>query len=241
MTETPESLATLDLVSLLAAIDSIFWDQYGCLSSRIHFVEEHTGGYSASDYGRALAEKIRLISHFLPRGAIPLHGLHNRYEKYAAMNSMVELCSTYEDDFLVVVDRRPWSQSIFSATVNDCLERTIVVRPIDDLAAVYQQYLPWIPRQNLQTMSVAIDGPGQSSWSDRFRLFVDQIGGLGVTAVRGVGRSPFPQMAYSWDGYLPIDLVRERPAGWFTTVEFENNYQEILETYRLFIAKGVNY
>ena len=29
----------IDVVTLLAALDSVFWDQYGCLSSRIHFVE----------------------------------------------------------------------------------------------------------------------------------------------------------------------------------------------------------
>ncbi len=42
----PEGPPLLDVVALLAALDSVFWDQHGCLSSRIHFVE--TGGKSSS-------------------------------------------------------------------------------------------------------------------------------------------------------------------------------------------------
>ena len=37
-----EGPLSIDVVSLLAALDSVFWDQHGCLSSRVHFFE--TGG-----------------------------------------------------------------------------------------------------------------------------------------------------------------------------------------------------
>ena len=38
----------LDMITLLTALDSIFWDQNGCLSSRIHFIEKVTSkGYTA--------------------------------------------------------------------------------------------------------------------------------------------------------------------------------------------------
>ena len=233
-------LEMVHLVTTLAAVDSIFWDQYGCLSSRVHFIQ--SGGadaYTPLEYGHFLAEKIRLLSRFLPRGAIPLHGLHNRFEKYAAMvpSGQVELCSSYEDDFLVIVDSRKWIAHTFQGVVNDCIERTIVIRPVENLMEVPRQYLGSLPEKNLQTMSVAIDAPGQETWSDEFYRFVDAVGKLGVTGVRTVGRGAFPQMAYSWDGYLPLDLSLERPEGYFTTVEFEDTFGQILDTYQLYASR----
>jgi hypothetical protein len=236
-------LEIIHLTTLLAAVDSIFWDQYGCLSSRVHFVEGgDTSTHTALEYANFLAEKIRILSTFLPRGRIPLHGFHNRFEKYASMtvSGQVHLCSTYDDDFLVVVDQRPWSPSIFQSVVNDCIERSIVVRPIADIHEVPDRYLGWLPSENLQTMSVAIDGPEATTWSSRFTQFIEATGKRGVTGVRTLGRGPFPQLAYSWDGYLPIDLSIERPPGYFTTAEFENTFQQIVDTYQLYISLGVS-
>jgi hypothetical protein len=235
-----DNLQIIHLTTLLAAVDSIFWDQYGCLSSRVHFVEAGSAGaYTPLEYGGFLAEKIRLLSGFLPRGAIPLHGLHTRFEKYAAMagTGKVQLCSTYDDDFLVVVDSRPWSAANFQVVVNDCIERTIVVRPVEDILEVPRTYLDMLPSRNLQTMNAAIDGPGHTSWSQRFSEFVEGVGERGVTGVRTIGRGAFPQLAYSWDGFLPLDLSMERAAGYFTTVEFENTFEQIIDTYRLYASR----
>ena len=58
-----------------------------------------------------------------------------------------------------------------------------------------------------------------------------------MTAIRVVGRGAFPQLAYSWDGLLPLDLVRRRPAGHFTTIEFDKPFDAMMETYRSFVAQ----
>jgi hypothetical protein len=149
------------------------------------------------------------------------------------------MCSTYDDDFLVAVDERPWSPRILKSVINDCIERTIIIRPIDDIDDVPNLYLNWLPKNNLQTMSVAIDGPNQTTWSSRFSRFADLLGKRGITAIRSIGRGPFPQMAYSWDGYLPVDLSADRSSGYFTTVEFENNYQQIIDTYQLYKSRSI--
>jgi hypothetical protein len=240
----PENLEWIHLTALLSAVDSIYWDQNGCLSSRIHFIERGDSTiHSPIAYGKILAEKIRILSAFLPRGALPLHNLHNRFDRYSSLTTTneVHLCSTYDDDFLVVVDERSWSPSIFERVINDCVERTIIVRPIEDIDQVPNLYLKWLPKNNLQTMSVAIDGPKQTTWSSRFSRFADLLGKRGVTAIRTIGRGPFPQMAYSWDGYLPVDLSANRSSGYFTTVEFENNYQQILDTYQLYTSRSLNF
>lgn len=80
----------LDTVALLAALDSLFWDQNGCLSSRIHFVEVGRRGTepanAASDaaqvYAARLTAQLRLLSAVLPAEPGP------------ANNSMIGLTAT---------------------------------------------------------------------------------------------------------------------------------------------------
>jgi hypothetical protein len=48
-----------------------------------------------------------------------------------------------------------------------------------------------------------------------------------VTALRRLGRASFPQLAYSWDGYLPLDLGSVRPRGHFSTVESLDTLSEL--------------
>jgi hypothetical protein len=229
-----------EIITNLSAMDSIVWDQNGCLSSRIHFVEEGAEGhYTAIEYGQMLARKLRRLSDILPRGGIPLGRIHDRFDFFNAQtySDQVQLCSTYEDDFIVVVDHRPWNPQQFRSMVNNCIERTIVVRPVASVVDVPSVYLRWIDENNLQTMYVAIDGNGQESWSEEFTAFAEAVAECGVTGVRAVGQGPFPQLAYSWDGYLPQSLSISYPEGRFTTVEFENTYTQILQTYRLFANK----
>jgi hypothetical protein len=61
-----------------------------------------------------------------------------------------------------------------------------------------------------------------------------------VTATRVVRRGAFPQLAYSWDGLLPLDLVRRRPAGRFTTIEFEQPFEANMDTYRSLVGRMVS-
>jgi hypothetical protein len=242
-TSQTEQTPFIDIVTLLSAVDSAFWDQYGCLSSRIHFVE--TNGkmkFTGVEYGMALTEKMRLLSVFLPRSAsIPLSQVHNRFEGFSALTTTgkLHLCSTYSDDFIVAVDERPWPPPVFHNLVNTCVQRTIIVRPVSSILEITNRYLRWIPPENLQTMSTAIDGPLLENWSNKFTEFANRLGKCGVTAIRTIGRGAFPFLAYSWDGYLPQDLSAKRQPGHFTTVEFDSNYKHIMDTYALYQKRGL--
>ena len=227
--------AVFDQTALLAALDSILWDQNGCLSSRIHFVEQGSqNDYSPLDYGTRLAEKLRILSQKIPRGNIPLSRIHDRFDHFnaQAISKQVKLCSKYEDDFIVLVDERQWDQQQFKSTINSCMERTIVIRPVATIQDVPEKYLSQLPRENLQTMYVAIDGQSQQTWSPEFSQFVDHIGKCGITSIRTIGQSPFPQLAYSWDGFMPHSLSLEYPAGYFTTVEFDHTYEKIQQAWQ---------
>ena len=67
-----------------------------------------------------------------------------------------------------------------------------------------------------------------------------------MTGIRSVGRGAFPQLAYSWDGLIPLDLVAPRvgeaASGHFTTIEFDGpaqNAAQMLETYAMFMRAGM--
>jgi hypothetical protein len=250
----PEGLPLIDAVALLAGLDSVFWDQHGCLSSRIHFVETgdgepvsstgdgevlRHGSGQALAYAEQLAAQLGLLAAFLPRGAWPRQRLHDRFDRYKLLEAtgQVRVLSSYDDEFVVVLDARPLSADGFQSVVNDCEGRVIIVRPVADLMEVPERYLGLLPAANLQSLSVAV-GRGGEGLTERFLRFAGACGARGVTALRTVGRGAFPQLAYSWDGLIPLDLVRQRPAGWFTTIEFEQPYDEMLATYRLLLERG---
>lgn len=225
----------LDVVSLLAGLDSAFWDQHGCLSARLHFVEEGGQGYhTAAEYAAALQVKMQALAEFLPRGAWPRSQVLDRFDRYKQMEStgQVEVLSHYGDDFLVALDRRPMNVLSFRSLVNDCQGRVIIVRPVADLMEVPQRFLSLLPPANLQSLSVAVGQPG-TALDERFLHFAEACGRRGVTAIRTVGRGAFPQLSHSWDGFIPLDLVRRRPAGRFTTIEFDAPYEQMLATFRL--------
>jgi hypothetical protein len=233
--ETP----LVDVVTLLAALDSVFWDQHGCLSSRIHFVEAGGRGYYGPlEYAARLVEQLGVLASFLPRGAWPRRRLHDRFDRYKSLEKtgQVQVLSRYDDEFVVVVDARPLDAARFRATVNDCEGRVIVVRPVQELMEIPDHYLRLLPVANLQSLSVALGRQGEGL-TEAFLHFAGACGARGVTAIRTVGRGAFPQLAYSWDGLIPLDLIRPRREGRFATIEFDAPYEEMLATYRLMLQR----
>jgi len=197
----------------LTALDSALWDQYGCLSARVHFLEQGAPR-KAGDYAEALAAAMRTLGEEMPRGASPIRLIRRAYESYKLLEpgGGVRVFSRGEDEFLVVQDSRPWNDYMLRDTVSSCVGRVIVVREVDDVAEIPRRYLSRIPSRNLQTLGVAVG-------KERVVDLAEAAGACGVTALRHLGRASFPQLAYSWDGYLPLDLGSLRPPGHFTTLE----------------------
>ena len=211
-----------DKLTRLSALDSTFWDQYGCLSARIHFVEKG-GRFSPGDYAEALTGEMRVLSREMPRGVSPLRYLHRSCETYKLLESSenVKVFSDYDDDFLVVCDGREWNDYLFRETVNRCTGRVVVVREVEHIEEVPARYLKRISPANLQTVGVAVG-------KHRVLELAEAAGSCGVTALRCLGRSAFPRLAYSWDGFLPLDLGNLRPFGYFTTLETADPLERVL-------------
>ncbi len=217
---TPSAICDLRFaIPRLAAVDSSLWDQNGCLSARVHFVAGDADGYA-----QALAEQMRDLAAAMPRGATPRRFVHRAFDTFKALEGLgdVRVFSGYADDFAVILDRRPWDAERVVRAANACMGRVIIVRPVRDVLDA-AGYLRWLPPRNLQSVSVAMD-------EARVLEFADAAGACGVTAIRSLGRAAFPQLAYSWDGLLPLDVSHLRPAGHFSTVEFDDLTGELVET-----------
>jgi hypothetical protein len=191
-----------------AALDASLWDQNGCLSSRVHFVEGNADAY-AGELTRAMRE----LTIELPRGTTPRRFSHRAYDTFYSLQveGKVQVLTEYHDDCVVVLDRRPWECDSLRRIVNACQGRTVIVRPVDDLSLV-PNLLGCLPSSNLQTIGIACP-------PERVEGFATAAGATGVTSLRTLGQAAFPQLAFSWDGYLPQDAAYIRPAGHWTGVE----------------------
>ena len=247
--EEPGSGAPLlEVVALLASLDVALWNQQGCLSSRVHFVERGAGHrlgsgtpqeyYSPEAYSNAVVKSLRLLNDLIPKGVSRKRQIHNLFDKYQAraVGGAVQVFSEYDDDFLVVLERQPLTGDQFREVVNDCQGRTVVVIPVDDVMEVPRRYLGQMCRDEqhpLQSMSMAVGDPDYPGIDPRLLRYAEALGAVGVTGIRTVGRGAFPQLAYSWDGLIPLDLTVDRPKGYFTALEFDQPWTQIYETHRL--------
>lgn len=238
-----ESIPLVDAVALLASLDAALWNQQGCLSSRVHFVEQADDSqyYSPEVYGQAVVRSLRALNEAMPKGITRRRQIHNLFDKYQAATAggLVQILSDYDDDFLVVLEQRDLTTDQFKELVNDCQGRTVAIVPVDDVMAVPQRYLRQVHREHLQSMSVALGEPDRPGIDPRLLRYAEALGAVGITSIRTVGRGAFPQLAYSWDGLLPLDLTAERPRGHFTALEFDQPWAQIQQTHRL-IRQAMN-
>jgi len=244
----PGGTEIMGVVALLAGLDSAFWDQNGCLGSRVHFVEKRgVADGLPTEYARRLTKRLRQIHQVMPRGAWPVRRLHDPFDRCKAIEGSdrwgtgLTVVSDYDDPFLVVLDDRAGQDarpdpSVFRSLLAECQTRVVLVRPVDDLMEVPWYYLPMLPRHSLQSLSVALGRPGSGLTREVLDL-ATACGLRGVTSIRIVGRGAIQQLPYSWDGLLPLDLVGRRAPGHFTTMEFDSPFEDMMAAYRTHLAR----
>ena len=228
-------LPLMDAVACLASLDVALWNQQGCLSSRVHFVEEtgEPGHHSPEDYAQAVVRSLRELDRAMPKAIRRRRQIHNLFDQYqaVAVSNPLQVLSEYDDDFLVILDRRELTGEQFRELVNACQARTVAIVPVENVLEVPNRYLQQIGSHHLQSMSVALGNPDAGGLSPRLLSYAGALGAAGVTSIRTVGRGAFPQLAYSWDGLLPLDLSVRRQRGHFTAIEFGEPWLQIYETY----------
>jgi hypothetical protein len=193
------SAETAKEVADACALDASTFDQQGCVSPHVFYVEE--GGETApAEWARLLAEGMAEVERELPRGALApresstIRQLRGEAEFAQLSGGGVELHASPEGTaWTVVYDPDP----AFAAS---CLNRVVRVKPVADLAGVpslVERYA-----SVLQTVGVAAP-------HERRRALAEELGRLGASRVVPMGRMAWPPGTWHHDGHPPLrDLVR---------------------------------
>ena len=178
-----------------AGYDLAKYDQQGCLSPHLFYVERG-GQVGPREFAGLLAEALGRYQDAMPRGSISL----------AEAAAIRELRAAYEFRPAGALFESPgdtaWTVAYdesdeFEAS---CLNRTIRVRPLDDVLEAAGRARPF--RAYLQTVGVGLDPP-------RLEQLATALGQLGVDRVCPLGRMPDPSPAWHHDGrYNLLDLIR---------------------------------
>ena len=180
-----------------AAYDVAKYDQQGCLSPHVFYVEEG-GAYSPRDFAGALSARLAEYEAIVPRGrrsfeeAASQTALWQRYEARELAGQPVAIFPT--EGGVVLFDTDP----AFEAS---CLNRTIYVKPVSD-AVMDLPPLVTPVRRYLQTCGVAAD-------AERRRALAEALGRLGVDRVCPLGRMGDVAPTWHHDGrFNLLELLR---------------------------------
>lgn len=197
---TREALSGFDAsrVAARAGTDVIAWNQLGCLSPHLFYVE--TGGRtSPEEFAEMLAGELARTEMTEPRGSISpaaASDIANRrsfYEIRAAHSPDTKLWASKESTaWTVVYEADPRFQV-------SCLHRFIYVKPVADLNAAIEA---------ADSMRGCVSTVGIEAPEDRVGEIAAVFGRWGVTRVCPLGRMQDPNLAWRHDGRPALaDLV----------------------------------
>ncbi len=187
-----------------AGYDVVKYDQQGCLSPHVFYVEEG-GGVDPASFSRLLASVMESYATRVPRGrisaaeALSIRGTLLPYELGSPGTVLYRSAAGIE--WAVIYDPDP-------AFVPSCLSRVIRVKPVADLEQVVELLRPF--RQYVQTVGVAAS-------PDRILALAERLGPLGVDRLCPLGQMGDPSPAWHHDGrFNLLELVR------WTDIETDN-------------------
>lgn len=183
-----------------AAYDCAKFDQQGCVSPHLFYVEEG-GMVTPREWAAVLAAELARLGGNLPRGRLTTA----EGAAVAAFRREADFRASLEPDAIalhagddeggatVVYDTDP----TFAAT---CLNRTVLVKPLPTAEAIVPLLAP--VRAFLQTAALALEPARRDA-------LADALGAAGVTRICPVGKMPDPDAAWHHDGrFNLLDLVR---------------------------------
>lgn len=166
------------------------YDQQGCVSPHVVYVERG-GSLDARALARAVAAELKSLAMSLPRRtvsageAIAIRDARTRAE----FRDDAEVFAADDTSYTVIYDED-------DALVTSCLNRTLYVKPIDDVSVLNVLLAPH--RDVLQ--SVALAG---FSAAQRTAIF-HQLSECGVTRITTFEELPWPPMWWHHDGRGPL-------------------------------------
>lgn len=173
-----------------AATDVVAWNQLGCLSPHVVYVE-HGGSVSTAEFAGLLANELERLEAAEPRGFLPPEsaaGIASRrafYEVRAAHSEETKLwCSNGSTAWTVVHESDPRFQA-------SCLNRFVYVKGVTDLTQALQGADP--VRGQVSTVGLAAVG-------ERAEPLALDLARWGVTRICPLGQMQNPPLAWRHDG-----------------------------------------
>jgi hypothetical protein len=181
-----------------AAMDVIAWDQLGCLSPHVLYVE-HGGGLSAEQFAEKLAEELAEREAAEPRGrlsaeeAATIASKRSFYKVRAANSPDTRLwCSEDSTAWTVIYEADPRFQL-------SSLHRFIYVKAVTDLADLLQ---------GAENVRGKVSTVGLAAPEDRAPQIAAQLARWGVTRVCPLGQMQRPPLTWRHDGRPSLgDLI----------------------------------
>jgi hypothetical protein len=190
-----------------AADDVVAWDQVGCLSPHVIYVE-HGGTVSAELFAEMLAKELEEREKTEPRGELPVEhaaaiaSRRSFYEMRAAYfhtNTMPDYPATRiwksenSTGWTVIYEADPRFQT-------SCLNRFIYVKGVTDLIETLQ---------NADNVRGKVSTVGLAAPKDKVQGLAIELARWGVTRVCPLGQMQRPPLTWRHDGRLPLcELVR---------------------------------
>jgi len=204
---TREALRDENALSIAGRVaeDIVAWDQNGCLSPHVIYVEER-GDIESDKFASLLALELMRREAAIPRGAISVE----ESAAIATHRSMYETLAAHRGDVKVwqSKDSTVWTV-VFEHEVRfhfSPLNRFIYVKPVPDLAAVLQGVDEL--RGKVSTVGVAAP-PG------KLNEIAPQLARWGVTRICPVGQMQNPPLTWRHDGRPALaDLVTWTDLEW---------------------------
>lgn len=187
-----------------AAFDASVYDQQGCLSPHLFYVEER-GQLGPRKFAAALAEAMGAYQARVPRGrlsveeAAEIAKIRSGYEFRAASDRRVGVwASPNANDWAVIYDDSP-------AFEPSCLNRIVFVKPTDGYKRVLDAVQRYAP---------LISTVGVSPMNERAIAFAAELSKMGVHRVCPIGQMQRPPLTWHHDGRPNLaDLVRWTDVG----------------------------
>ncbi len=184
---TEENLPAL---ARAAAFDVSVYDQQGCLSPHVIYVEER-GALSPRKFAGALATAMAEYQQRVPRGrlsveeAATLTTLRAGYQFRAESDRRLSVwAGPQPNDWLVVYEDDP----SFSPS---CLNRMVYVKPTDGFSRVLDNVRRYVP---------LISTVGVAPFDERARALARELAEMGVTRVCPLGEMQQPPLTWHHDG-----------------------------------------
>jgi hypothetical protein len=181
-----------------AASDIVAWNQLGCLSPHVIYVE-HGGSLSAEHFAELLAGELDRREESEPRGpvaaetAATIASRRGLYEMRAAHSPETRhWCSKDSTAWTVVYEADPCFQL-------SCLNRFIYVKGVANLTEALQ---------NADSVRGKVSSVGLAAPEDKAPELVTQLARWGVTRVCPLGQMQNPPLTWRHDGHPKLgDLV----------------------------------